>query len=155
MPGKYHLKFEDVPLQTPYLRIEERIIEMLLGQKYIGTAKKQLWGITPGKRIEVETYRKSELISLTRYQFRGRYTPMYCDVTDRIYIILDGYILNFRVGDEVYQKVTKHDVVFIPKGTPYCWDWAECDYMVFNGPAFQPGSDKPLDDDHPIPTLPY
>ena len=68
---------------------------------------------------------------------------------------IKGAITNFRVGEEVYPQVQKGDVVFIPKGTPYCMDWAECEYMVINGPAFQPGFDKPLDEDHQIPNIPY
>jgi hypothetical protein len=151
MPGKYLIRPDDVPIKL-WLSTDKREFEMLLGQKYVGTARKDWKRYDPAKE---GTHLQSEFISLTRYTFRGRYKPMYCDTSDRIYYIIDGEVTNFRVGDEVYSKVRKGDLVFIPKDTPYCMDWAECEYMVINGPAFQPGSDKPLDKDHQIPDIPY
>ena len=134
----YLIRKEDVPIRLS-IGTTAHSFSMLLGQKCIGR--------------EDICHMKSELISLTQYTFRGRFPryrgkveaetrKMVCEVSDRIYYVIDGEITNFQVGDEVYQKVTKGDIVFIPKGVPYAWDWAECEYMVLNGPAFVPGSDK-------------
>lgn len=89
-------------------------------------------------------FKHSELVSLNRYRFRGRYQKMACDLSDRIYIVIEGEITNFKVADEVYTSVKKGDMVFVPKGTSYSWDWGECEYIVINGPAFTPGSDRIL-----------
>ena len=137
----YLIRERDVP--TRQLILHEKF-EMLLGQKYIGTVK--------GTSDE-ETYRKSEHISLSRYKFRGTYRGMYNEVSDRIFFIINGEITNFRVGDEVYPTVRKGDVVFIPKGIAYAWDWGELEYLVMNGPAFKPGSDMRLDKNHQIPNV--
>jgi hypothetical protein len=70
---------------------------------------------------------------------------MRSDINDRVYYLIDGEITNFRVGNEVYPKVGKGDIVFIPKGVPYSWDWGEVTYLLINGPAFKPGSDTYLE----------
>lgn len=141
----YLLREEDVPIRQIIIK-GEREFEMLLGQQYIGTAK--------GTNSD-ETFKKSESISLSRYKFRGTYRGIYCDISDRIFFIIDGEITNFRVSAHVYPTVKKGDVIFIPKGTPYSWDWGECEYIVMNGSAFQPGSDKRPDKDHSIKDYPF
>ena len=124
----YLIQKEDVPVKV---KIDGKRNTVLLARLYVG-------------RSATGAYKNSKLISLNRYKFRGKYKKMVCDVSDRIYFVIEGKITNFRVGDEVYAKVKKGDIVFIPKGTPYSWDWGECEYMVMNGPAFVPGSDKIL-----------
>jgi ribosomal protein S17 len=124
----YLMRKEDVPVKV---KIDGEKNTVLMARLYVG-------------RVATGAYKKSELISLNRYEFRGKYQKMVCNVSDRIYFVIEGKITNFRVKDEVYAEVKKGDIVFIPKGTPYSWDWGECEYMVMNGPAFVSGSDKIL-----------
>ena len=95
-------------------------------------------------RETTSAYKQSDLISLSRHKFKGKGNIYRCDVSDRIYFVIKGEITNFRVGAEIYSSVKKGDAIFIPKGTPYTWDWAESDHIIINGPAFLPGSDHIL-----------
>lgn len=123
----YLIRDDEVPVR-PFIWTESHHFNVYLARKCIG--------------LEDICYRKSELISLTRATFRGRFKKMVSDVSDRLYFVIDGEITNFMVGNKVYPKVKKGDLVLIPKGTTYSWDWGELEYMVINSPPYMPGSDR-------------
>lgn len=85
----------------------------------------------------------SKDISITWVKIWGHHKKMVCDVSDRAYYIVEGEG-EFQVGDGEPGEVTAGDFVFIPKGVPYVFD-GHMTYLVMNGPAFVPGSDKVLE----------
>lgn len=85
----------------------------------------------------------SELISLTWVKIWGHHKKMACDISDRLYYIIDGEG-EFQVGDNPPGRVVGGDVVLIPKSVPYVFD-GHMTYVVMNGPAFVPGSDIVLE----------
>lgn len=85
----------------------------------------------------------SDAISVTWVRLWGPHQKMACDISDRVYYIIDGHG-EFQVGDDPPGAVGAGDYVFIPRGVPYVFG-GEMTYLVMNGPAFVPGSDKVLD----------
>jgi mannose-6-phosphate isomerase-like protein (cupin superfamily) len=82
-------------------------------------------------------------LSVTWISLRGRHRRIVCHDSDRVYYILSGRA-SFALDQSPPQPAVAGDSVFIPRGTPY--DFAgDIDYLVMNGPAFQPGSDEYLD----------
>jgi hypothetical protein len=82
----------------------------------------------------------SERISLTWVNIWGRHEKVVCDLSDRVYYIIDGSA-EFQVGDDPPGRVSSGDVVFIPRGVPYVFE-GHMTYVVMNGPGFVEGSDR-------------
>lgn len=87
--------------------------------------------------------RHSADISVTWVKIWGHHKKMVCDISDRAYYIIEGSG-QFQVGDDAPGQVEAGDFVFVPKGAPYVFD-GDMTYLVMNGPAFLPGSDKELE----------
>ncbi|MFN8475349.1 MAG: cupin domain-containing protein [Anaerolineae bacterium] len=85
----------------------------------------------------------SAAISVTWVRLWGQHQELVCDVSDRVYYIIDGQA-EFQVGGEPLGQVRAGDYVFIPRGVPYVFS-GDMTYLVMNGPAFVPGSDRVLD----------
>ena len=99
-------------------------------------------GVLIMKRV-INREQHSENISVTWVKIWGHHKKMACDISDRAYYIIQGDG-EFQVGDDPPGKVTTGDYVFIPKGVPYVFD-GHMTYLVMNGPAFVPGSDRVLE----------
>ena len=82
-------------------------------------------------------------ISVTWVKIWGHHKKMVCDISDRAYYIISGKG-EFQVGDDPPGAVEAGDFVYIPRGVPYVFD-GDMTYLVMNGPAFLPGSDKLLE----------
>jgi mannose-6-phosphate isomerase-like protein (cupin superfamily) len=82
-------------------------------------------------------------ISVTWVEIWGHHKRMVCDESDRVYYIVDGSG-TFQVGEDPTGDVQAGDFVFIPRGVPYVFD-GTMTYLVMNGPAFRPGSDRELE----------
>jgi quercetin dioxygenase-like cupin family protein len=85
----------------------------------------------------------TEAISVTLIKVWGHHKRMVCDISDRVYYIIDG-AGEFQVGDDPPGVVQGGDFVFIPRGVPYVFD-GHMTYLVMNGPAFVAGSDRVLE----------
>ena len=85
----------------------------------------------------------SPAISVTWVKIWGHHKKMVCDESDRVYYIIEG-VGEFQVGEGPPGQVNAGDFVFIPKGVPYVFE-GEMKYLVMNGPAFLPGSDRELE----------
>jgi mannose-6-phosphate isomerase-like protein (cupin superfamily) len=85
----------------------------------------------------------SNAISVTWVKIWGHHKKMVCDDSDRVYYIIEGKG-EFRVGDDPPGRVDTGDFVFVPRGVPYVFD-GHMKYLVMNGPAFLPGSDRELE----------
>ena len=79
-------------------------------------------------------------ISVTWVRLWGHHKRMVCDRSDRPYYIIQGDG-TFQIGNDQPFKVTAGEFVYIPRGVPYefCGNMT---YLVMNGPAFLPGSDR-------------
>jgi mannose-6-phosphate isomerase-like protein (cupin superfamily) len=82
-------------------------------------------------------------ISLTWIKINGRHRRLVCDASDRVYYILSGKGM-FTLGEAAPAKAETGDTVFIPRGTPYAFE-GDLTYLVMNGPAFRPGTDRYLE----------
>lgn len=82
-------------------------------------------------------------ISVTWVKIWGHHKKMVCDLSDRVYYIIEGEG-EFQVGDGEPFQVRAGDLVFIPRSVPYVFD-GHMTYLVMNGPAFLPGSDQELE----------
>lgn len=82
-------------------------------------------------------------ISVTWVKIWGHHKKMVCDVSDRVYYIIDGEG-EFQVGDGETEVVAAGDFVYVPRSVPYVFD-GHMTYLVMNGPAFLPGSDVELE----------
>jgi mannose-6-phosphate isomerase-like protein (cupin superfamily) len=85
----------------------------------------------------------SQHISVTWVRIHGHHGKMVCNVSDRVYYIINGHG-RFDIDGEQPGDVGLGDLVLIPSGVPYVFD-GEMDYLVMNGPAFVPGSDERLE----------
>lgn len=83
-------------------------------------------------------------ISVTWVKLWGRHKKLVCDVSDRVYYIIEGDA-EFQVGDNDPGHVKAGDFVFVPKGAAYVFE-GDMTYLVMNGPAFIPGSDQFLEE---------
>ena len=91
----------------------------------------------------VEREQHSDAISVTWVRIWGHHKKMVCDDSDRVYYIIEGQG-EFQVGEDPPGRVATGDFVFIPGGVPYVFD-GDMKYLVMNGPAFLPGSDRELE----------
>lgn len=95
------------------------------------------------KRV-IHRGRHGDSISVTWVKIWGHHKKMVCDVSDRAYYIIEG-AGRFQVGEDTeWGNVSAGDYVFIPRGVPYVFD-GHMTYLVMNGPAFLPGSDRVLE----------
>ncbi len=94
-------------------------------------------------KTAVNRAQHSQNISVTWVKIWGHHKKMVCDLSDRVYYIIDGDG-EFQVGDGNPFKVRAGDLVFIPRSVPYQFD-GHMTYLVMNGPAFLPGSDQELE----------
>jgi mannose-6-phosphate isomerase-like protein (cupin superfamily) len=82
-------------------------------------------------------------VSVTWVRIAGHHERIANPDSDRVYYVLKGFG-RFQVGDGApIDIVSDGDLVFVPHGTPYEFD-GEMTYLVINGPAFTPGSDRVL-----------
>ncbi len=91
----------------------------------------------------VQREQHTAAISVTWVKIWGHHKKMVCDVSDRVYYIIEGQG-EFQVGEDPSSRVEKGDFVFIPRGVPYVFD-GDMKYLVMNGHAFLPGSDRELE----------
>ena len=82
-------------------------------------------------------------ISLTWIKINGRHRRLVCEASDRVYYIVSGKGM-FTLGEAMPAKAETGDAVFIPRGTPYAFE-GDMTYLVMNGPAFRPGTDRYLE----------
>jgi len=82
-------------------------------------------------------------LSVTWVRLTGHHDRIVNSGSDRAYYIIEGSA-RFQVGDDSpVEAVSAGDFVFIPHDTPYEFE-GEMTYVVMNGPAFRPGSDRVL-----------
>jgi mannose-6-phosphate isomerase-like protein (cupin superfamily) len=88
-------------------------------------------------------------LSLTWVRLFGHHERIVNGDCDRAYYVISG-AARFQVGDgSPIEAVASGDVVFIAAGTPYEFE-GEMTYLVINGPAFTPGSDRVLPSAFPL-----
>ena len=89
----------------------------------------------------IDRDRHSRDLSVTWVKINGRHRRLESTTGDRVYYVIEGEG-RFQVGDDApWVTARAGDVVFIPKGVPYELE-GELSYLVINGPAFGPGSDR-------------
>jgi mannose-6-phosphate isomerase-like protein (cupin superfamily) len=88
----------------------------------------------------VETH--TPAISVTWVRIWGRHERVVNSSCDRVYYIISGSG-RFQVGDAPAGSAEAGDFVFIPRDTSYEFE-GSMTYIVMNGPAFTPGSDRVL-----------
>jgi mannose-6-phosphate isomerase-like protein (cupin superfamily) len=94
------------------------------------------------KRV-VTAEKHTTALSLTWVRIDGHHDRVLNLGCDRAYYIIEGSG-RFQVGDGApVEAVAAGDFVYIARGTPYEFDGAMT-YLVVNGPAFAPGSDRVL-----------
>lgn len=86
----------------------------------------------------------SKDISITWVEIWGHHQRMVCDVSDRPYYIIEGTGV-FQLGEDEPFPVSGGDLIFVPRGVPYEFS-GQMTYLVMNGPAFLPGSDRVIDE---------
>ena len=89
----------------------------------------------------IDRDRHSRDLSVTWVRINGRHKRLESTTGDRVYYVIEGEG-RFQVGDEApWVSASAGDFVFIPKYAPYELE-GELTYLVINGPAFGPGSDR-------------
>ena len=73
-------------------------------------------------------------ISVARGELNGLHPESVSEKTDRCYMFVDGEA-EVCVGDEKY-KVSKFDVVYVPKGTRHSLQ-GKATYFIVNNPPFK------------------
>ena len=92
----------------------------------------------------VDRDRHSPDLSITWVKIDGRHRRLASTTGDRVYYVIEGSG-RFQVGDGApWVDAGAGDFVFIPKDVPYELE-GELVYLVINGPAFGPGSDRYLE----------
>jgi mannose-6-phosphate isomerase-like protein (cupin superfamily) len=82
-------------------------------------------------------------LSVSWARIAGRHRRIVNPDCDRAYYVIEGSA-RFQVGDGApVEEAGAGDCVFVPRGTPYEFE-GEMTYLVINGPAFTPGSDRVL-----------
>ena len=82
-------------------------------------------------------------LSATWVRIDGHHDRVVNAGCDRAYYVIEGSG-RFQVGDGApFEPVTGGDFVYVARGTPYEFEGAMT-YLVVNGPAFSPGSDRVL-----------
>ena len=82
-------------------------------------------------------------LSVTWVRIWGHHDRMLNELSDRAYYIIEGEG-RFQVGDGApIETVRAGDFVYIPRTVPYEFD-GQMRYLVINGPAYRPASDKVL-----------
>ena len=85
----------------------------------------------------------SPALSVTWVSITGHHDRVVNHESDRVYYVIEGSG-RFQIGDSApADGVAAGDFVFIPHGTPYEFE-GQMTYVVVNGPAFTPGSDRTL-----------
>ena len=85
--------------------------------------------------------RHSRDLSVTWVRINGRHKRLESTTGDRVYYVVEGEG-RFQVGDDApWVTAVTGDLVLIPKDVPYELE-GELTYLVINGPAFGPGSDR-------------
>jgi len=90
----------------------------------------------------IHEYKINPKFSGTLIEINGDHGKIKCLKEDRIYFIIDGegkFIIN-----EEEHEVSKYDLVFIPKNTPYDIK-GKMKYFLLHSPEFRPGHDISLD----------
>ncbi len=95
----------------------------------------------------VDRDRHSHDLSVTWVRIDGRHRRLASTTGDRVYYVIEGEG-RFQVGDDApWVNAGAGDLVFIPKDAPYELE-GRLVYLVINGPAFGPGSDRYLEAAH-------
>ena len=85
--------------------------------------------------------RHSRDLSVTWVRINGRHKRLESTTGDRVYYVVEGEG-RFQVGDNApWVTAATGDMVLIPKDVPYELE-GDLTYLVINGPAFGPGSDR-------------
>lgn len=85
-------------------------------------------------------------VSVTWVQLAGRHRPLRTARSTRIYATLTGTI-TMQLGAEESVEVHAGQLCVVPRGVAYRL-WGTGTYLVINSPAFVPGDDIYLDDEH-------
>jgi mannose-6-phosphate isomerase-like protein (cupin superfamily) len=94
------------------------------------------------KRI-VTAEQHTPALSVTWVRIDGHHDRVLNAACDRAYYVIEGSG-RFQVGDGApVEPVATGDFVYVARGTPYEFEGAMT-YLVVNGPAFTPGSDRVL-----------
>ena len=89
----------------------------------------------PGvKMFNYLTAESGTSISVARGELNGQHPESVSEQTDRCYMFIDG-TAEVCVGDEKY-KVSKSDVVYVPKGTRHSLS-GKATYFIVNNPPFK------------------
>ena len=89
--------------------------------------------------VEMHNYLTSESgtsISVALGVLSGDHPESVSEHTDRCYMFVDGTAV-VTVGDNVY-RVSKHDVVYVPKGVKHSLT-GQATYFIVNNPPFKRG----------------
>ena len=93
----------------------------------------------------IDRDRHSRDLSVTWVRIDGRHKRLASTTGDRVYYVIEGEG-RFQVGDDApWVTAGAGDVVFIPRDVPYELE-GRLSYLVINGPAFGPGSDRYVED---------
>ena len=85
--------------------------------------------------------RHSRDLSVTWVNIDGRHRRLASTAGDRVYYVIEGEG-RFQVGDGApWVTAATGDLVLIPRDVPYELE-GRLTYLVINGPAFGPGSDR-------------
>ena len=85
--------------------------------------------------------RHSRDLSVTWVRINGRHKRLESTTGDRVYYVIEGEG-RFQVGDDApWVTAATGDMVLIPKDVPYELE-GDLTYLVINGPAFGPESDR-------------
>jgi mannose-6-phosphate isomerase-like protein (cupin superfamily) len=85
-------------------------------------------------------------VSVTWVQLSGRHRRLRTARSSRVYLVLTGAV-TMRVGRDAPQLLEAGQLLVVLAGTPYELSGIGT-YLVINAPAFQPGDDEYLDDEH-------
>ncbi len=88
--------------------------------------------------MKINEYNINKNFSGALIKMNGNHGKVKCIAEDRIYFVVDGK--GKFVIDEKEHDVGKHDVVFVPKNTPYNII-GKMTYFIICSPAFDPSHD--------------
>lgn len=85
-------------------------------------------------------------VSVTWVQLSGRHRRLRTARSTRVYLVLTGAV-TMCVGRDAPQLLEAGQLLVVSAGIPYELSGMGT-YLVINAPAFQPGDDEYLDDEH-------
>lgn len=85
-------------------------------------------------------------VSVTWVQLSGRHRRLRTARSTRVYLVLTGAV-TMCVGRDAPQLLEAGQLLVVSAGIPYELSGIGT-YLVINAPAFQPGDDEYLDDEH-------